>query len=157
MFRMDEGRARFIDAATKILAVIAVAAGGGWTLYTYLNGRADIARTASLEARKPFEEKRLELYIEAATVTAKIARSHDKNEVARAKDEFWVLYLGPLALVEDEEVEGAMFQFGKCLNPSAKCKSMLEALSLEVAHQCKDSLSATWGVPRRPTLSVRAQ
>jgi hypothetical protein len=150
MFRMDEGRARFVDAATKLLAVLAVAIGGGWTIYTYFNAREGEAHTAFLEARKPFEAKRLEIYVEAARLTATIARSHDPKELSKAKEQFWILYWGPFALVEDDKVHASMTAFGHCI--VANCSASLEQLSRQVAQDCHESLGEAWGLPARPKL-----
>lgn len=168
-YRMDEARSRYVDAWTKIIGMIALLIGGGWTAYTYFSTRASElakderaraaeSRTALRESQKPFLEKRLEYYTEAATLTATIARSKDAKKVAQAKDRFWTLYSGPLALVEDEGVEHAMVQFGNCLKNQKDCSAPLDILSLEVAHQCKSSITQDWGPPGPPTnLTVTVQ
>src|SRR5262249_31889749 len=145
-YEMSEDCARYVDAGTKILGIVVLAIGGGWTAYTYFHARADEAKkaeeareaeakTALRESQKPFLEKRLEYYTEAATVTATIARSKDHRKVAQAKERFWTLYSGPLALVEDPRVEKAMIEFGDCLQDKRHCSAPIEMLSLEVAHQ----------------------
>ncbi len=168
-YRMDEARARYVDAWTKIFGLIVLVVGGGWTAFTYLTARADEARkaedarageakTALRESQKPFLEKRLEYYTEAATVTATIARSKDPRKVAQARERFWTLYWGPLALVENEGVDQAMVQFGNCLQDRKHCPDSLEILSLAVAHRCEQSISESWGVPSPPTnLTVTVQ
>jgi hypothetical protein len=147
MFRMDEDRARFIDAMTKLLAVIAVAVGGGWTLYTYFNGRSQEARTALVEARKPFEAKRLELYLDLSSTTAIIAMGQDKAAVAKAKEHLSNLYWGPAALFGDRQVQDAMTDFGRCLDlPQAPCSNDLPQLARRVTEACRLSLGATWDI-----------
>jgi hypothetical protein len=54
---------------------------GGWTLYTYFQTRQQEAETAAIEARKPFEEKRLEFCEWATTYTSVIVSSDDETAV----------------------------------------------------------------------------
>src|ERR1700730_13597608 len=111
MFRMDEDRSRFIDAVTKTVAVAAVVLGGGWTVYTYFKTRENEARTTLIEARKPFETRRLELYLEISRSAAKLAESTDKKEYKAEYRHFYELSIGPLALVGDREVGKATVDF----------------------------------------------
>jgi hypothetical protein len=63
-----------------------------------LTTRRDAAQTALIEARKPFLDKRLELYMVAASAAATVASLHaTPAEVEAAKDRFRNLYYGPLA------------------------------------------------------------
>jgi hypothetical protein len=148
MFRMDENRARFVDAMTKLVAVVAVAVGGGWTLYTYLNAREDAARTALIEARKPFEVKRLELYLELSSVTAILVESKDKSELKKASERLANLYWGPMALVADKNVQQAMTNFGRCLDlPDSGCiHDSLPELAGKLNQASRDCLAAGWDV-----------
>src|SRR5580692_8076593 len=81
MFQISEGRARAIDTTIKVLSFAALVIGGGWTLYTYFQTRQQEAKTAAIEARKPFEEKRLEFCEWATTYTSVIVSSDDETAV----------------------------------------------------------------------------
>jgi hypothetical protein len=153
MFPISEARARGIDATIKILSFAAVAIGGGWTLYTYFQTRNQEAHTAALqaktalfEAKKPFEAKRLEFCLWASTHAATIVSSPDKAEVAKATNDFWALFFGLAAMAEDEKVVGSMMQFGRCLKNQANCSAPLKQLSLNLAHDCRDSIATNWGI-----------
>jgi hypothetical protein len=128
---ISESSARLWDAVTKVIAAVGVISGGLWTLKKYFDDRAnerDLARerakSAEVEARKPFSSKQLDLYLEAVRIAGLIAASsNDRDEAERA---FWSLYLGPLSLVEDGRVAAAMVNFGTALNKGASrriCKS----------------------------------
>ena len=55
---------------------------------------------------------RLQLYAEAAQAAARIATATSGQAVVDAEKRFWELYWGPLSMVEDRLVEGAMVAFG---------------------------------------------
>lgn len=143
---MGEDGARAVDALCKIIATIGLVIGGGWSLVTYLLGRKDQAKTAAIEAKKPFNEKRLERYIEAVSAAATIATSTDEKETDEAKKHFWCLYWGELALFEDTDVERAMVQLGKALERENESMHELKGLALALAHACRDSLGRSWSV-----------
>jgi hypothetical protein len=145
MFTMSEERARFIDAGCKLLAVVGVIIGGGWTLYTYLHARADEARTASLEARKPFQAQRLDLYIRATAAAATLATTTDPTERAKAEKDFWNLYWGPLSIVEDQQVEASMVRLGRCIRLK-ECEKPMQLLALDLDHDCRASLAEGWDI-----------
>lgn len=150
MFTMSEERARFIDASCKILAVLGVVIGGGWTVLAYLNARAHEAETAAIEARKPFEAQRLEVYLRATTVAGTLAKSKDQKERTQAEKEFWTLYWGPLAIVKDSKVAEDMVRIGNCLNDKNNCDRGLEMLALNLDHDCQASIANAWRVDLAP-------
>jgi hypothetical protein len=149
---MTESTAQSIDAWCKIATAAALIIAGGWTLITYLTTRRDAAQTALIEARKPFLDKRLELYMVAASAAATVASLHaTPAEVEAAKDRCWNLYYGPLALVEDVPVEQAMMEFAACIvttvgTPPPCSAPELRDRSLALAHSCRDSIAANWNV-----------
>lgn len=100
------------------------------------------AQTRRVESTRPFLERQLALYSEAARVCAQIASSPRPEAVAR----FWELYWGELALVENKEVEAAMVQFGQALHYMPDDSSILKHRALEVAKACRLSLARSWGV-----------
>jgi hypothetical protein len=146
MFQISEGTARAFDATIKVLTLAAVIIGGGWTLYTYFQTRQREARTAEIEAKKPFEEKRLEFCFWASNHASVIATSSDTSAVAKATNDFWALFFGEFAIVEDEKVVASMLQFGRCLKNKANCSASLKQLALDLDHDCRDSIAENWNV-----------
>ena len=111
--------------------------------------------TKELELRKPFWEKQLELYFAASEAAATIATSTDQAERAKAEARFWMLYWGPLGIVEDAGmkqpedavVEQAMVRFGRCLSGADSCDPQeLKLRSLSLAHKCRESVGKSWEV-----------
>ena len=95
------------DAVSKIAAIVGVFGGGLWTVMLYFQARKSEGRTAALAAKQPFLSKRLELYSQATSCAAVIAVSKDETDISTAKKNFWDLYWGPMAVVEDRKVESA--------------------------------------------------
>lgn len=149
MFQMTEGRARFIDALCKIAAVVGVLIGGGWAIYKYLDSRVEAARTAAIEARKPFETERLSLYLRATSAAAALATTNTKKEREKAEQEFWSLYWGPLSIVEDKAVEASMVRIGRCIRNN-QCEKPIEQLALDLDYACRLSVAESWDVDLPP-------
>lgn len=105
----------------------------------------DAKRVRELELQNPFWQKRLQLYFEASEAAGVIASRASGVERTKAEAAFWRLYLGPLAIVEDDQVEGAMVQLGNCLDKSEACdQATLSRRSLALAHSCRQSIGDTW-------------
>lgn len=114
--------------------------------------------TTRREFLEPIRRAQLDLYQQASSAAAKLATLPSRSlEWKKASDDFWRLYYGPLAIVEnyrsessednaDPTVEEAMVAFGNCLMDQKRLGSddMLN-LSLGLAHTCRVSLGATWG------------
>jgi len=96
------------------------------------------------ERQKPFVETQMKYYFEAAETAAQIPRT--SNDAARQKliARFWQLYWGPLAVVEDEEVEAAMVAYGRQLRQEPQNAAALETRSLGLARACRASLKRLW-------------
>lgn len=106
---------------------------------------ADARRLRELELQNPFWQKRLQLYFEAAEAAGTIASQPSGPERAKAEAAFWRLYLGPLAVVEDDQVEAAMVSLGSCLDGSEPCdRASLSRRALALAHSCRQSVGDTW-------------
>ncbi|CAN7602802.1 hypothetical protein LJR090_005200 [Bosea sp. LjRoot90] len=133
-------------SATTAIAVTALVA-----------GFVQFGTTSSFSVRQPFLEKQTALCLLAAEHAARLASSIDAKTWSHSREEFWMLYWGPLAVVEDVEsqfknrVEGAMVSFGSELakidpaTPSLPVK-ILEQPALRVAHSCRDLLRSKWNV-----------
>jgi hypothetical protein len=102
---------------------------------------------ADAEFRKPLWAKQLELYFEACKAASTIAVSPPRAEQRHEEEKtFWMLYWGPLALIEDEEVARAMVKFGDRLDAHADSEELKE-LSLKLAKSCRQSIGSTWNFP----------
>ncbi|UPK36607.1 hypothetical protein IVB18_04280 [Bradyrhizobium sp. 186] len=162
-------------------AGIAVIIAGLWTAGTWLyiqhqqasdaaaaetSRREQATQIAIRESQKPFLERQLAFYFEAAKVTAKLATSTPAKSSANqdqpppedwdwARRRFWELYWGELAAVESPEVARAMVQFGNGLNELEKCidkggscdetQNALKGPSIQLAHQIRESIEKGWG------------
>jgi hypothetical protein len=106
---------------------------------TVLLGAAQFIRNQSVEAAKPYLEKKLKWCEEAVEVTAFIATS----EAAAAKTKiprFWQMYWGVLGMVESQQITNAMIEFGKALD----ARDNLESKSLTLAHSCRQEMAESW-------------
>ena len=126
-----------------------------WGIYTYqetakqklIAQKADAKHTAEtrrIEATRPYLNKQLQLYTEAAKVTATIATSANSQEVEKAIKRFKELYWGELALVERSDVASAMISFRNALL-AEEGQDALAPLALTLAHACRDELAESWG------------
>ncbi|WP_299656391.1 hypothetical protein [uncultured Jannaschia sp.] len=134
-----------IESWTKLLGVAVALAGLGFTGFQFF-------QTFSMNAKKPFLEKQMDFCIEASTIAATIA-STAKNDRARSAAEarFWVLYWGPLGIVENTAVEHQMVCIGRHLSGNIKtgCNDVpLTQRSLRLAKACRDLMAESWGVSR---------
>ena len=103
-----------------------------------------LAAQQAHERQKPFVESQMKFYFEAAETAAQIPRTIESMAREKLTKRFWQLYWGPLAVVEDEEVERAMVAYGEQLKNVTWDAAGLETLSLGVAHACRSSLKRLW-------------
>jgi hypothetical protein len=98
------------------------------------------------EFMKPLLEKQQQLYFDAASAAATVASpASNALERRQAEARFWVLYWGPLVMVETTEVSGAMKNFGKCLRGEEKCSAYeLQSRSLSLASTLEAAMLKTW-------------
>jgi hypothetical protein len=175
---LSEGAGRFWSAIFSGITALAVAVGGGYSAYQYFSGvqkdrEAQVAQAAQyalqtesarLSAVQPFNAKRLDLCGEAANAAAILATGHAADgslvpypdaakRQGQAAADFWRLYWGPLGIVEDDAIAGAMVEFGNCLQ--GKCDKPIQTLSLAIAHACRNEVSKSFklslpAAPKRP-------
>ena len=144
---------------TLIGGTFSAAIAGGWTVYQASASRADNVRSAEIsrriEAQKPFLEKQLGLYFEAAKITGKLVTlTPDDTEWAASRQRFWELYWSELSLVEDNAVESSMVKFGNHLSAyeasakqptdKANLQSALHSATFHLAHALRSSLESEW-------------
>jgi hypothetical protein len=152
---MDTETLRLLGEAIKVpSAVLGATVSFCWGVWTWRAGRRDklqaeereserLAEARRVEATRPFLEKQLTLYGEAALICAKLA-TDPTDDKARAR--FWELYWGELALVENAGVERAMVSFKNALVITPDDQDALTDCALEVAKACRLSLARSWGV-----------
>lgn len=134
-----------LESWIKILTVVGAVIAFFWGAYQFLITQRGQAETRRIEATRPFLDRQLKLYTEATQAAATLATSSSKDELSSAKERFWSLYWGELALVEDKRVEAAMVQLGRAIE-QGKIGNEIHGLSLDLAHACRDSLAESWGV-----------
>ena len=134
-------------ALTAVGGTIAVGIG----LYQYIT-------TSSQTARQPFLEKQTELCFKASETVARIATTDDPVEWKKSLEEFWVLYWGPLAIVEDKTpgksqeysiVSKKMIDFGNKINEIQDPLKHLPATELtryaiQVSKACQNLVTSWW-------------
>jgi len=109
------------------------------------------------ETKRPFLDEQFKLYGEAVGVASRLAHALEQEQQLTSEEfsedlgRFWVLYWGPLAMVEDSHVEEAMVIFGRSLQDrqdgsSNECARMIKQASLALAHRARESLEQQWGV-----------
>jgi hypothetical protein len=146
---------RKVEQIAKWVAVFVSVGTLVWGIISYLIAYGVQAETHALEAKKPFLEYQLQLYKEAVKVAQVLATTDDDDIKEKNETRFWELYYGELGLVENGGlkatgggVEAAMVRIANCLDaPTCDETSELPYLSLALAHACRNSLAASWGVP----------
>jgi hypothetical protein len=137
-----------IKALGDALSTLALVFGGGWAVWQYIRNSKREHTRAVFEARKPFDSKVLELYLQASDDAAVIATTHDSAEREAAIAHFRRLYCGMLAVAESRDVADAMIKFNERLSGACTQKD-----SLDLAKVLRNSIARTW--PLEP-LELRA-
>ena len=135
---MTERNQYSVDSLIKVLGALSIIIGGAVGLWKYSD-------SVENQFRKPLWEKQIALYFDATSAAATLASSSDPQTLQDAENRFWVLYYGPLALVEDKDVESAMVRFSECLSNNCE-KRELKGLSLRLARACRESISESWSI-----------
>ena len=87
------------------------------TFLTLCVGLWQYVDKAAQANREPFLRQQLALAVEASEVAGTLASTSDPKAWQKAQNRFWVLYWGPLAVVESIEVEQRMVALGKLVPP----------------------------------------
>ena len=114
--------------------------------------------------REPFLKRQLELVFEASETVSVLANSTDPIAWEKARARFWVLYWGPLSIVEDNRIVTCMVVAHKMVpEPQVKITpelplTALQTTSLSLAHVARDFILESWDVqlPALPPPSVAA-
>jgi hypothetical protein len=123
---------------------VTVVVGAIWALYTYQDHQKEVELEATrqaeyaqearnFEARKPFLEKQLGLYVEASKVAGYLV-THKPNEAEWATNytRLQAMYWSELSMVESPVVEDAMVKLAEALSSYSK-----EPLANEAASESK--------------------
>jgi hypothetical protein len=151
------------DRWFKILA-------GGGALLTALWGIWQYADTAQREAIKPFLELRLKNCTEASNAAALIAQPAGAKDQVEQQANFWRLYWGPLAIVENQVVEERMVEFGRLLQTSSYANELqaghevdpaalseLRQGALKISHACRSMISEDFALRLPPGVDKLAK
>ena len=93
------------DSATKLAGIVALLAGGVWSVLVYHQTAKQQASAAEIEAQKPFIGKRLEVYEKLATLASAVAQSDLPSQIRKTKrQEMDQVVNGPLALVAQDKI-----------------------------------------------------
>ncbi len=125
----------------------------GAGLYQYVS-------TSSHTARQPFLEKQTALCFQASEQAARLATTRDPNQWKKSWDEFWMLYWGPLAIVEDipaskdniyAEVAPSMVKFGNKIESigytpatTLPVSDELTGLAINISKACQRLVTSWW-------------
>ena len=154
----EEEKSSWIEVASSF-ATIAAIIGGLITAsvalanYRLQSDNENLAREKEIfsrerETKKTFFDKQAEFYFDAVEAVSNIATSSphpSKEDIAN----FWKIYLGRLAAVEDNFVDHAMNSFGDKLTEKSST-ACLEDASLLLANCVKKSLEDAWKVEFGP-------
>jgi len=130
------------ERQSERIATVAKNLGAIVGLATLLFGIVKFTQTQNIEAAKPFLTKKLEWCEQASEVAAAIAIAAEPAKSARV-ERFWQLYWGVLGMVENDQVEPAMKNFGDSLLGKTAGKD-LRYLSLEIAYACRKEMAKDW-------------
>lgn len=101
--------------------------------------------------REPFLQQQLKLVFEATEVVSVLANTTDPKTWGEKRERFWVLYWGPLGVVESRLVARCMKLAGtKIPKPGEPIPELpmeqLDAISLALSHAARDLILSSWQV-----------
>jgi hypothetical protein len=144
-------RIRDWDTATKFAGILALIAGGIWTVWLHYQTARQQANAAEVESQKPFAAKRLEVYEKLATLSAAVVQRDLPEQTRKARrQELDQLVNGPLALVAENKVFAAMADFVDCVDHRRCAKGSPALYARDVARACRTSLEQSWKVSLPP-------
>jgi hypothetical protein len=139
------------DAASKVAGILALLAGGLWSVWLHQQTAKQEAAAAEIDAQKPFSSKRLEVYEKIVNLTAAVAQTDLPQQVHRTKrQELDQVVNGPLALVAQDKVFVALKDFYACADDRHCKKGSLALYSRNVARACRTSIEESWRVKLPP-------
>lgn len=111
-------------------------------------GSAQFLRNQTVEAAKPYLQKKLQ-WCEEAVDTASVIATAETAVREKKTPRFWQLYWGLMVLVENQKVTDAMQGFKDVLlleeAPSPpESSSMLKSAALNLAKACREEMADSW-------------
>lgn len=125
----------------------------------------DARERSALEAKRTSTgalwQRQIALYMDAAEAASKVATTEDDAERKGAEAKFWMLYWGPMAMLEDismnekprsSDIEAAMVQFGRQLQSphSERDRAATQQASLRLAHAFRTAIEDAFDVAGAP-------
>jgi hypothetical protein len=107
---------------------------------------------------QPFLEKQTKLCFQASEQAARLATTSDQGQWKKSWEEFWMLYWGPLAIVEDipgssiyAEVAPSMIKFGDKINeigyqPTTLPANDLTGTAIQISKACQHLVTSWWAI-----------
>ena len=105
--------------------------------------------------REPFLKAQMKLLFEASEVVATLASTRDPIVWRNTADRFWILYWGPLSVVENRKVEILMVR-AKNIIRTSKTEQLnlpvkkLQQTSLDLAHSIRNLIHESWNISLGP-------
>jgi len=112
-------------------AVVAVA--------TVTLGAAQFIRNQSVEAAKPYLERKLK-WCEEAVETASLIATSEPALARPTVPRFWQMYWGVMGMVENQRITDAMIAFGRALDS----RDELPQKALALSHACRAEMAHSW-------------
>jgi hypothetical protein len=138
--------------SVSITAIVAIVISVGTFAHSVVKDWASALR----DTKRPFFEKQLTLYFEAAEAATTLSNHDiDSDSWRKARTRFYELYWGPLGVVEDRRVSQAMVDFRSAFESDPRQQQSLRPLSLRLAHSLRASIEEHWGVSLGPTATAR--
>ncbi len=146
---------------SDVLQAVAIIFTIVWAATTFRHQVATESEARRLELSRPYAEKQLDLYLDAARVVAHLATSPDSPDRAATEARFWELYWGELAFVESRatdsgdkpSVESLMVEFCHQYFDPARCGSAgrpTVGAAFNLSHLASDEIRRQWEEIGRP-------
>lgn len=120
----DDPKPNRWSAPLQHFSTLALIAGGIFALWRYSD-------TTARQFQRPLWDQQVKLYFETTRVTAQLASLEPGPAWQAAANEFWVMYFGPLSIVENQGVEQAMVDFSAALEAATPLAQMVTAPALQ--------------------------
>ena len=150
---MTKDRREHWEFVFKGLQAAAIVAGAIWALVTYTITAAQQRDATRRELSKPYYERQLALYLDAARVVAHLAATPGQ-EREKVEARFWELYWGELAFVESSVVASWMSSFCQKHFEPTKCSTprptgpqeatTLQGAAIGMSHAASKEIRDRW-------------
>lgn len=145
MPKLSEDTHRLIDTSCKVAGTIVGIILAVLGVSSYISTRADALKNASIEARKPVFQKRLDGCIAAVTAANAVATTTKKDK-PRADAEFKSIYWGTISVIADRNIGTAATQVYNCVNDPNCSQAQVSLLMISLAKNCRTSIGDDWNV-----------